>query len=153
MKTPTPIFKGSILLRKLLRRWQAKRQKQQSLGYRGERAAERFLKRKRYIIVGRQVRHTFGEIDLIAVDGRTVVFVEVKTRQTDQLGHPAEAVDPKKQARITRAASAYLKRNHLLDCSVRFDVVTIVWPAKSKKPMIEHFENAFEPVGKYQLFG
>src|SRR5260221_14742051 len=80
------------------------------LGFLGERKAEKFLRRKRYKIVARDLRLRGGELDLVAVDGRTLVFVEVKTRRSHQFGRPAEAVDVKKQRRITRAALSYLKR-------------------------------------------
>lgn len=153
MMIQTIIQSCSTFLRDFFGQRTARRRLKRTLGYKGEKAAERFLKRKRYIIVGRQVRHALGEIDLIAVQGTTIVFVEVKTRQSDKLGHPTEAVDEKKQTRITRAASAYLKRNHLLDYPVRFDVISIVWPKESRKPRIEHFENAFEATGKFQLYG
>ena len=81
---------------------------------------------------------------LIAVDGRTVVFVEVKTRSAHDAGHPAEAVDYDKQRRLTRAASAYRKRHDLLETAARFDVIAITWPAGKGQPVIEHFKNAFE---------
>ena len=118
---------------------------------RGERAAERLLRRKGYIIVGRNVRNSFGELDLVAVDGRTVVFVEVKARRSD-LENPAEAVTEEKQRRLTRAALAYLKRNHLLEQSARFDVAAVVWPKNERRPTVRHYVNAFEPVGTYQVF-
>ena len=146
-------FQGFKILGEFYQNLQSKRQLKRSLGHRGEKAAERFLRRKGYIIVGRRVRHSLGEIDLIAVHDRTVVFVEVKTRQSEEYGHPAEAVDEEKQARITRAASAFLKKHQLLEQSVRFDVVAIIWPSKKSKPTIEHFENAFEASGRFQLFG
>ena len=85
-----------------------------------------------------------GEIDLVAVDGRTVVFVEVKTRQSTAAGQPQDSVDPAKQARLSRLALAYLKRHDLLDCQARFDVVAITWQADQAKPTIEHFIHAFE---------
>src|SRR5262245_23421829 len=86
-----------------------------SLGRRGEDAAARFLKRLGYVIIARGHKDKIGEIDLIAVDGRAVVFVEVKTRAGDQKGTPAEAVDLDKQKRLTRLAAAYLKRHDLLE--------------------------------------
>lgn len=118
-----------------------------SLGVRGERAAERYLLRQGLVIVGRSYSDAIGEIDLIAVDDQTIVFVEVKTRSSDVAGLPAEAVDEYKQERITRMAVSYLKRHDLLDCKVRFDVIAINWPADSAKPAIAHFENAFEAAG------
>lgn len=118
-----------------------------TLGRRGEDAAARYLRKLGYIIVARSHRDQIGEIDLIAVDGRTVVFVEVKTRTSHDAGHPADAVDEAKQRRLTRLALAYLKRHDLLECSARFDVVAVTWPADSGRPTIEHFQNAFEAVG------
>src|SRR6266481_9093857 len=123
-----------------------------TLGQRGEAAAARFLKRLGYIIVARGSHIRRGEIDLIAVDGRTVVFVEVKTRVSHDAGHPAEAVDREKQRRLTRLAMVYLKRHHLLETSARFDVIAITWPKNQRRPTIEHFKNAFEPVGEGQMF-
>lgn len=123
-----------------------------SLGERGERAAERFLKRLGYKIVARHDRGRLGELDLVAVDGRTVVFVEVKTRRDDEAGSPAEAVDERKQAKLTRLALAYLKRHGLLEYSARFDVVAITWPNETQQPKIVHFINAFPAVGVGQMF-
>ncbi len=123
-----------------------------SLGQRGEDAAAKFLRKLGYIIVARGHRDRIGEIDLVAVDGRTVVFVEVKTRTSQDAGHPADAVDDDKQRRLTRLALAYLKRYDLLECSARFDIVAITWPDLKSKPKIEHFKNAFEPIGVQGMF-
>jgi putative endonuclease len=123
-----------------------------TLGQRGEAAAARYLKRLGYVIVARGSHIRRGEIDLIAVDGRTVVFVEVKTRVSHDAGHPAEAVDREKQRRLTRLAMVYLKRHHLLENSARFDVIAITWPKNQRRPTIEHFKNAFEPIGEGQMF-
>jgi putative endonuclease len=117
-----------------------------SLGQQGERAAARHLRRLGYAIVARDDRSPSGEIDLVAVEGRTIVFVEVKTRRSAEAGHPSEAVDLTKQRRLTRAAQAFLKRHHLLDYPARFDVVTVTWPENARRPTIEHFKNAFETV-------
>jgi putative endonuclease len=136
-------------LQRLERFWPRAR----SLGRRGEAAAARFLKKKGYILVARSDRMRLGEIDLVAVDGRTVVFVEVKTRRSHETGHPAEAVDEDKQRRLTRLALTYLKRHNLLEYPARFDVVAVTWADDRREPVIEHFENAFEAVGRWQLFG
>ena len=93
-----------------------------------------------------------GEIDIIAVDDRTVVFVEVKTRKSDDAGHPADAIDTAKQRRMTQAALAYLKSHRLLQNAARFDVVAITWPVDSSWPTIEHYRNAFSPTGAGQFF-
>ena len=124
-----------------------------SLGQRGEAAAARFLRKKGYILVARSDRMRLGEIDLVAVDGRTVVFVEVKTRRSHEAGHPADAVDEDKQRRLTRLALTYLKRHNLLEYPARFDVVAVTWADDRRAPVIEHYQNAFEAVGQWQLFG
>ena len=124
----------------------------QTLGQRGEREAERFLLRLGMVIVARGYQDKFGEIDLIAVDGETIVFVEVKTRTSDYAGQPAEAVDDIKQEHLTKTALGYLKWHRLTECSARFDVISITWPSESKRPEIIHYENAFEPVGEFQIF-
>ncbi|NUQ61235.1 MAG: YraN family protein [Pirellulales bacterium] len=118
------------------------------LGRRGEKAAARYLRRLGYRIVSHSDRSGPGEIDLVAVDGRTVVFVEVKTRQSGDAGHPSEAVDDAKQRRLTRLALAYLKRHGLLEQPARFDIVAVTWPEDRRRPVIEHFPNAFEAVGQ-----
>ncbi len=137
---------------KLVARLEAWWRRYRSLGQRGERAAERYLHRLGYRIVGRRERGRLGELDLVAVDGRTVVFVEVKTRTSHDAGHPAEAVGPEKQKRLTRLALAYLKRHDLLETSARFDVLAVTWPAKGRRPTIAHYKNAFEAVGRGQMF-
>jgi putative endonuclease len=121
------------------------------LGRRGEDAAARFLRTLGYVIVARGHRDNIGELDLVAVDGRTVVFIEVKTRTTHDAGHPADAVDEAKQRRLTRLALSYMKRHDLLDCAARFDVVAVTWPTRGR-PAIEHFKNAFEPIGFDGMF-
>jgi putative endonuclease len=136
-----------------VRDWLRARTRKKSLGERGEDAAARFLKRQGYHILGQQVHTKGGEIDLVAVDGRTVVFVEVKTRHSTDAGHPADAVDDKKQARLTRAALAYLKANGLLEYPSRFDVVAVIWSDDASPPVVEHFRDAFPAVGAGQFFG
>ncbi|HKI16449.1 MAG TPA: YraN family protein [Isosphaeraceae bacterium] len=119
------------------------------LGDRGERAAARYLRRQGMRIWLRGYRTRTGEIDLIARDGDTLVFIEVKSRRQ---GVPVEAVTPEKQRRITSAALGFLHRHKLLDERCRFDVVAIVWPDDRQPPRIEHYRNAFEAVGRGQMF-
>lgn len=145
-----------------LQRWRRRRQAlvrwwRPSVGARGERAAARYLRRLGYHIVERNVRTRYSELDLVAVDGRTaqgrtVVFVEVKTLVAPARYHPAEMVDRDKQLRLTRAALAFLKRHGLLEHPARFDVVAVIWPAHFGTPQVEHFQNAFEPIGQGQMF-
>jgi putative endonuclease len=119
------------------------------LGDAGERAAGRELRRRGLRVITRGYRTTRGEIDLIARDGNTLVFVEVKTRRS---GQPAEAVTAEKQQRLTFAALQFLRRFGLLEQRSRFDVVAIVWPDDGRPPVIEHIVNAFEPPGRGQFF-
>jgi putative endonuclease len=139
-------------LRALLGGWWRRWFPPPTLGRRGEMAAARRLRRLGYKIVARGDRLKPGEIDLVAVDGRTIVFVEVKTRQTADVGHPVEAVDPAKQRRLTRLAVTFLKRHRLLDHPARFDIVAVTWPEGVRRPTIEHFPNAFEAVGEGELY-
>lgn len=119
------------------------------LGGRGEREAALHLRRQGLRILQRGYRTDHGEIDLVARDGDVIVFVEVKARRR---GDPAEAVTPEKQRRITLAALHYLKRYDLLEERSRFDVVAIVWPEDNVRPQIEHIRDAFEAVGRGQMF-
>ena len=122
------------------------------LGQRGELAAARYLKRLGYTVLARGQRDRIGEIDLVAVDGRTLVFVEVKTRRNHDAGSPSEAVDAAKQRQLTRAALSYLRRHDLLEQRARFDVIAITWPVSSARPTVEHFKNALEPTDVGQFF-
>lgn len=125
------------------------------VGKQGEQAAARLLRRKGLVVVAESETDRGGEIDLIAVDRKRgqIIFVEVKTLSTSKPGHPAERVDEAKQARITRAALRYLKRQGLLETPCRFDVIAVWWPTGMTSPTrIEHYPAAFEAVGDGQLF-
>lgn len=113
--------------------------------------AARFLRRKGFRILTRRLRNPFGEIDLIALERQTIVFVEVKTWRS-QTEDPAIAVDAEKQRRLTNAALAFLKQHQLLEHAARFDVVSIRWPEGRRSPHVRHFINAFPPVGTGQWF-
>src|SRR4051812_36692675 len=119
------------------------------LGDRGERAAARHLRRAGMRVLVRGYRTEQGEVDLIARDGDTLVFVEVKSRSR---GEPAEAVTPEKQRRLTLAALHFLRRHGLLEQRCRFDVVAIVWPGGRRPAAVEHYRDAFEAVGRGQMF-
>ena len=103
-------------------------------------------------ILARQFSTKWGELDLICLVGDTVVFVEVKTRKSDEYGHPTEAVTKKKQQNLTKAALYWLKKKGLLEHRARFDVVSVVWPEGAKTPTIEHFINAFDAADLGQMF-
>ncbi len=132
--------------------WLGLRRAPKPLGARGEEAAPRYLKRLGYQIVARGDRLKPGEIDLVAVDRRTVVFVEVKTRESADAGHPSEAVDAAKQRRLTRAAVTFLKRHGLLESPARFDVIAVIWPAGQRHPTIEHIQSAFDASGRSEFY-
>ena len=88
-----------------------------------------------------------------AVDGRTIVFVEVKTWQNPSgCDHPADAVDLKKQRQLTRAGTAYLKHHGLLEYASRFDIIAVTWSEGKRRPKIEHIKNAFEAVGRGEFY-
>ena len=99
--------------------------RRQILGTEGERAAEQFLRRQRYTIVERNYRCPLGEVDLIARDGRVLVFVEVKTRTAATRGTPFEAVNRRKQRQIRRTAQYFIAQHQLYDRNARFDVVGV----------------------------
>ena len=111
------------------------------LGQRGERAAERHLKRCGYRIVARNFRAAGAEIDLIAMEGETLVFVEVKTRSGDSAGAPVDAVDQRKQDRMRRAAEVFAARSRAGDRLMRFDVVAITSGSGDMK--LELLKDAF----------
>jgi putative endonuclease len=113
------------------------------LGDRGENIAARELRNKGYKIIVRNFRCDMGEIDIIARDGTTLVFVEVKTR-VDDVPSPQEQVNDAKQHQVTKAAKFYLTRYGVPQPPARFDVIAIVWPT-GRSPQITHIENAFGP--------
>ena len=108
------------------------------LGGAGEKQAVKFLKKKGYKILCVNFRISVGEIDIIAKDGETVVFIEVKTRSSDAFGRPSEAVDDKKRRKYVKVAQAYLVKNYgETDIPCRFDVVEV------EEKQINHVINAF----------
>lgn len=97
----------------------------QEFGTRGEAEAVRLLKRQGYRILERNYRTRLGEIDIIAKDRHTIVFIEVKTRRTGRFGSPKAAVTPLKQRRLSKTALTYLKSTRQTSAHARFDVVAI----------------------------
>jgi putative endonuclease len=114
-----------------------------ALGDRGENVAARHLRNRGYKIIIRNFRCELGEIDIVARDGKTLVFVEVKTRAYDDPA-PEDQVNPAKQHQLTRVAKLYLSRYGTPQPPSRFDVVAIVWP-NGRDPLIRHTPHAFEP--------
>ncbi|WP_028582896.1 YraN family protein [Desulfogranum mediterraneum] len=114
-----------------------------STGRRGERLAADHLLSLGYTLLARNYRRRFGEVDIIAQDGATIVFVEVKSRSGALFGSPFEAVDLGKQRQLSKIALDYLVRNGLEEQPARFDVVA-VWFQAPGEPRLEHITHAFE---------
>jgi len=108
----------------------------------GEHLAREFLREKGLIILESNVRCPLGEIDVVARDGSTLVFVEVRSRSVDRFGLPQESVNRRKQRRITQLAQWYLKKHPFPGLCVRFDVVAVSW--EREPPRITWIPNAFE---------
>jgi putative endonuclease len=115
-------------------------------GQEGEVAAERYLRRKGYRIVAKNLRSSLGELDLVAEDGRVLVFVEVKARRTGEYGGAIHAVHRRKQEKLIQLASQYLARHHLSNRICRFDVV-LLQGTDTSAPLIEHIKSAFDVPG------
>ncbi len=114
-----------------------------TLGVRGEEIAVAYLKGRKFTIVERNFRCKGGEVDIIARDGKSLVFVEVKTRRTLSFGPPQLAVTPFKQRQISKAALTWLAKNRLDSAPARFDVIAILL-RDHEVPEIEHIRDAFE---------
>jgi len=116
----------------------------QALGRTGEEAALEFLQRNKYRVVTTGFRLHRGEIDIIAYDGPTLVFVEVKTRSGEEFGLPEEAVTPAKQRQVRKIAAGYLQKNRIAESRIpcRFDVLSIVRETEAVF-RIRHIKNAF----------
>jgi putative endonuclease len=114
-----------------------------ALGAAGEALAAEHLARRGYRILARNVRVGGVEVDLVATRGRLLVFAEVKTRRSRAFGLAEEAVDARKQARLVRAASAWLREHPAPGARVRFDVIAIEW-AEDEPPALRHLPDAFE---------
>jgi putative endonuclease len=117
----------------------------QQLGKSGEDLAVEELERRGYAILARRYRTRYGEIDIIAEDGETVVFVEVKARSSAEFGTAAEALTLWKQRRLTIMATDYIVRHAITHRPCRFDVVAI--DDVDSRPQITVYPNAFDAVG------
>ena len=113
------------------------------LGARGEKLASGFLRRSGYKVLFRNFRgRSGGEIDIVCRDHDTLVFVEVKTRTSEEFGRPFDAVGPDKQKRIARGALAWLRLLNNPEILFRFDVVEVII-ADGDSPRFELLRNAF----------
>jgi putative endonuclease len=111
-------------------------------GQAGEELAAAFLAEKGFRIVDRNFRCASGEIDIVCEDGKTLVFVEVKTRSRATRGEPGEAVGPAKKARLVKAASLYLSRRKAWDRPCRFDLVGVLF--LDGETLVEHWEDIID---------
>ena len=117
-----------------------------ALGQYGEARAEEYLRNKNYTIVAKNKRFPQGELDLIAMDGETLVFVEVRTRSSDRYGTSAESITWRKQKKLRELAMCFLQDSDRYYPSFRFDVVLlsrIQVPTKADTFTITHITNAF----------
>jgi len=112
------------------------------LGARAERVAAGMLRRSKYRILGRNVRTSGGEADIVALDPdrRTIVLVEVKSRMGGEID-PQVAITHDKRTRLARTLAALRRRHRWLDRPGRIDVVTVHWPAPDTKPVVRHMVN------------
>jgi putative endonuclease len=116
--------------------------KEQKFGERSENLAVWYLKKNGYKIIEQNYRNRMGEIDIIAKEKKTIVFVEVKSRRSIRYGSPKWAVTPKKQRKISMVALYYLKATKQSGAKARFDVVAIT--SNRDEPQIEIVKNAFD---------
>jgi len=117
--------------------------KRQDTGRQGEELAIGYVRKRGYRIIERNFRNTLGEIDIIARDGRAIVFIEVKARSGNRFGNPKYAVTRKNQLTLTRVAQSWLKEKGHSFAKARFDVIAIC-NATGREPDIELVKNAFE---------
>ena len=120
----------------------------------GERLAAAFLKRKGLKVIGKRIRvGPKDELDIVARDDNTLIFVEVKTRKNSDFGRPASAVDRRKIQNLSRAAMGYVRRLRKKPSYVRFDIVEVLGQPGGMPPEINHIENAFQLSKKYRMDG
>jgi len=118
----------------------------QALGKTGEDLAVEELERRGYVILARRYRTRAGEIDIVAQEGTTLVFVEVRARADAECGLAAESVTESKRRKVSRMAAEYLAVNHITGQACRFDVVAIDG-AFDAAPAVTVFTNAFDAIG------
>ncbi len=124
-----------------------KKKETAATGRLGETYAVEYLIRHGYEILRKNYRKQFGEVDIVACEKGTIVFVEVKTRRSDIFGTPSEAVDGRKQRQLSRIAQDYLLNHQLNDVAARFDVVGVTLDQHNRPVTIELIKNAFDVVG------
>ncbi|GAH61008.1 unnamed protein product, partial [marine sediment metagenome] len=108
----------------------------------GEKIALRYLEGQKYRVVARNFRLFRGEIDIIAYDRKTLVFIEVKTRKSTDFGLPEESVTPSKQKQIKKIAQWFLTKNDLDEVECRFDIISLIFDEDAGYS-IRHIKDAF----------
>ncbi len=117
----------------------------QLLGARGEALATRHARRVLGMkIVARNQRFDGGELDIIAIDGPDIVFIEVRTRRSELAGSPERTIRDGKRRFLRRAAREFMRHRRLGSFTPRFDVAAVIWPIDGQ-PMVRYHKNAFSP--------
>jgi putative endonuclease len=111
-------------------------------GNEGEDASARFLEANGYVVLARNFRCRYGELDLVAEKNGTICFVEVRMRSTSIWGDPSQTVQGAKQRRVVKSALHYLQAHALRNRMIRFDVVSVL--GRGKDAVVEHLPNAFD---------
>ena len=114
-------------------------------GNAGEKIAVKYLKKAGYEIIHTNFTTEIGELDIVAADDEALVFIEVKSRIDDEFGTPAEAVDYRKQRKISEVAAQYIKKFMYFNVPVRFDVIEVYLGDKR----VNHIVNAFDSYLRY----
>ena len=114
------------------------------LGDAGEEIAARELIQRGYLVRDRNWRSAEGELDIVARQGQTLVFVEVRTRRGDRFGTPEDSITPAKRAHLVAAAQAYLQAHALEDCDWRIDVVAVEMTTRGQLVRVDVIENAVQ---------
>ncbi len=114
------------------------------IGKKGEDTAEKYLKKQGYRILGKNYKSPSGEIDIIALDKGTLVFIEVKTRRSDEFGPPEISVTSTKRQKIIKSAFHFLSKKRIKDTPCRFDIVSITGSPDQKEKVVKIIKDAFE---------
>lgn len=117
-------------------------EKRIALGRAGEEAAAQYLKKNGYRLIKRNFNCRVGELDIVAMDGPCLVFVEVRTKSGSAFGLPQESITRKKKQKLRQTASVYLLASGLKDAAVRFDFIAVYLNSDGKSFKIEHIINA-----------
>jgi len=114
------------------------------IGALGENIAEEYLTNMGYIVLDKNFRSKFGEIDIIGKDGNYIAFIEVKARYGSIYGTPAEAVTPRKQNKIYKTAQLYILKKRIFKFNFRFDVIEIILNSKDNDYSVRLIKDAFQ---------